>query len=218
MSNGEALLVDSPLGGDAMVGVVIGLVKQTTDDPLKLGRVLLTFPTLNIASAWARVASFAAGPNKGAYFLPAEQDEVVVAFEQGDVSKPYVVGVLWNGQDASPVDASKIQDVRRIQTKSGSYLEFDDTDSAVKITISDKNSNTIVIDTQNNTISITSTGKINISAGDAMTISVTKKLTITAQEIEMAAQEGNLTVSSQGNTSVMSNAEISLNGTMINLN
>ena len=36
------------------------------------------------------------------FFLPETDDEVIVAFEQGDQNAPVVVGSMWNGQDVPP--------------------------------------------------------------------------------------------------------------------
>lgn len=81
-------------------GVVVALVTNNTD-PDRLGRVKLKFPWLgdDYESDWARLVQLGAGPDSGAVFLPEVNDEVLVAFEHGDVSRPYVVGGLWNGRD-----------------------------------------------------------------------------------------------------------------------
>jgi uncharacterized protein involved in type VI secretion and phage assembly len=81
-------------------GVVVALVTNNTD-PDGLGRVKLKFPWLgdDYESDWARLVQLGAGPDSGAVFLPEVNDEVLVAFEHGDVSRPYVVGGLWNGRD-----------------------------------------------------------------------------------------------------------------------
>ena len=62
-------------------GVVIGVVTNN-QDPDELGRVKLRFPWLSedYESNWARVASLMAGKERGAYFLPDVDDEVLVAF------------------------------------------------------------------------------------------------------------------------------------------
>jgi phage protein D len=87
-------------GGQTIPGVVVGLVTNN-DDPNKLGRVKLKFPWLSddYESDWARLAQLGAGPSAGAIFMPEVNDEVLVAFEFGDVRRPYVVGSLYNGKD-----------------------------------------------------------------------------------------------------------------------
>jgi phage protein D len=101
-------------GGPLMHGAVIAEVADN-DDPQRLGRVRLKFPTLSdsYVSDWARVVQVGAGPDSGAVFLPEVKDEVLCAFEYGDVRRPYVIGGLHNGKDKPRlgdglVDAGKV--------------------------------------------------------------------------------------------------------------
>jgi uncharacterized protein involved in type VI secretion and phage assembly len=107
-------------------GVVIGIVRDR-EDPEGEGRIQVEFPWLeeDQRSAWAPIAAFMAGGDRGAWFMPEIGDEVLVAFEHGDFDHPFVVGFLWNGVDRPPssdIDA----DVRRLRTVSGHRVEFDD--------------------------------------------------------------------------------------------
>jgi uncharacterized protein involved in type VI secretion and phage assembly len=81
-------------------GLVIGLVTNI-NDPDKLGRVRVKFPTLgdDIEGGWARIALVGAGKDAGMSFLPQLDDEVVVGFEHGDTRRPVVLGALHNGVD-----------------------------------------------------------------------------------------------------------------------
>ena len=192
----------APTRHDEIFGVVIGIVAKVDGDPQKLDRVQIAFPTLQVASAWARVISFYAGADKGAFFAPAIDDEVLVAFERGDVSQPYVIGALWNGKDAPPVPAAKTKAVRQLQTASGAYLQFDDTEGAAKITITDKAGNAIVIDTKGNTISLTAKKDIVLSAegrisinGAAVSIESSGSLDISCESTGKLAATGALTLS-----------------------
>ena len=76
-------------------GVVIGIVTNN-QDPERLYRVKVKFPWLSEAdeSNWARVVFSASEARQQTYDLPGVGDEVLVAFEQGDVQFPYVLGVL----------------------------------------------------------------------------------------------------------------------------
>lgn len=42
------------------------------------------------------------GKDRGFFYHPELQDEVLVAFEEGDPQHPYIVGFLWNGVDLPP--------------------------------------------------------------------------------------------------------------------
>ncbi|HEV8320835.1 MAG TPA: phage baseplate assembly protein V, partial [Myxococcota bacterium] len=83
--------------------VVIG-VCTNNKDPEGLGRIKVKFPWLEASeeSHWARVCQFMTGGGRGMWIIPEVDDEVLVAFEHGDVHFPYVLGSLWNGVDRPP--------------------------------------------------------------------------------------------------------------------
>ena len=88
-------------------GVVIGLVTNV-NDPEGIGRIQVRLPSLdNQPTYWARMATMMAGNRRGFFFVPDVDDEVLVAFEHGDVHTPYVIGFLWNGEDAPPASGTK---------------------------------------------------------------------------------------------------------------
>ncbi|MEO0974024.1 MAG: phage baseplate assembly protein V, partial [Pseudomonadota bacterium] len=75
---------------DRIPGVVVGIV-STLEDPDGLGRLRVRFPWMANApeSAPCRVAAPLAGPENGAWFPPELEAEALIAFEQGDVNRPY---------------------------------------------------------------------------------------------------------------------------------
>jgi phage baseplate assembly protein V len=132
-------------------GVMVGLVKSVAD-PAGQGRLQLTFPTMGgVASAWAPVASELAGKDRGAWFMPELQDEVLVAFDQGNFDHPYVVGFLWNGIDKPPETDVKN---RIIKTPGGHQLRFEDKDGAKKVILKTDGGLAITMDDANKTIEI----------------------------------------------------------------
>ena len=62
-------------------------------------RVRVKFPWLmeSDESYWARMSTMMAGKDRGAFWMPEVDDEVVVVFEGGDIRFPIVIGSLWNG-------------------------------------------------------------------------------------------------------------------------
>ena len=180
-----------PYGGEEQkrnFRVVIGIVTNN-QDPNLLGRVKLKFPWRNSIdeSSWARVATLMAGDNRGTVFLPEVGDEVLVSFDHGDITQPYVIGALWNGKDKPPEkNADGKNNVRMIKsrsghkiilndergsekveicTSSGHQITLDDSTGCEKIEIRDKTgSNSILIDSAQNSISISSQMKITIQA------------------------------------------------------
>jgi phage protein D/phage baseplate assembly protein gpV len=80
--------------------LVLGIVTNT-NDPLEMGRVRVNYPALgsDVEGAWARIATAAAGKERGMLMLPMVGEEVLVGFEHGDTTRPYVLGSLFNGVD-----------------------------------------------------------------------------------------------------------------------
>ena len=100
-------------------------------DPDNVGRVKVRLPQLGGpgkkgAEAWARIATLMAGNNRGTWFIPDVNDEVLVAFEAGDTRRPFVIGALWNGTDSPPetMDASNSKKV--VRTRGGVKITLDD--------------------------------------------------------------------------------------------
>ncbi len=86
-----------PARNPVLNGVVCGVVSDCAD-PLGKGRVKVTLPWLSptFSTDWAPNIQFCSGPRSGAIFMPEIGDEVLVAFEFGDVRRPYVLGAMMN--------------------------------------------------------------------------------------------------------------------------
>jgi uncharacterized protein involved in type VI secretion and phage assembly len=186
-------------------GVVVAVVTNTQDQD-GLGRVKVRFPWLSDQdeSPWARVASLMAGKERGAYFLPEVDDEVLVAFEHGDISQPYIIGALWNGKDRPPAanDDGK-NNIRMIRSRSGHIVKLNDTAGQETIEIVDKTgNNSIVIDAATNSISVTSNGDIALRAANG---------TITLEARALALK-------SSADASVTAGGTLVLKGATVNIN
>jgi uncharacterized protein involved in type VI secretion and phage assembly len=180
-------------------GVVIGVVKDL-NDPQKLGRVRVSFPHLGgVLSDWARLATLMAGNDRGSLFRPELEDEVLVAFLFGDPAKAYVIGALWNEQDAPP-EGGGTQDnhLRTLKSRSGHLLRFDDTPGGEKVEIVakgakqriviDVSGKSIAVEADEGTISVkTSQGDVSVESGGAMKVKATSSLSLEAPEITVEA-------------------------------
>jgi phage protein D/phage baseplate assembly protein gpV len=93
-------------GSKLVIGIVTNNVEKVKDSETNGGRVKVKYPGLGdaIESGWARVVTPHAGKDRGMFFIPQVDDEVVVAFEHGDTRRPIVIGSLYNGRDKPPED------------------------------------------------------------------------------------------------------------------
>jgi hypothetical protein len=114
-------------------GVTVGKVINPLD-PMMLGRVQVQLPFIDSLdlSPWARVAVPMAGMLHGMYFIPNLGDEVLVAFEHGDVNAPYIIGSLWNAMAPPPLP-SPVPQIRAIRTLAGNQLVFTEVPPSVTI-------------------------------------------------------------------------------------
>jgi type VI secretion system secreted protein VgrG len=65
-------------------------------------------PASDASGTWVRVAQTVAGANWGAVFTPRLGQEVLVQFVAGDVDRPVVVGVVYNGQGSANAQGNQV--------------------------------------------------------------------------------------------------------------
>lgn len=199
--------------GERFFGVVIGVVTNNKD-PDGLGRVKASLPWMadQVETDWARVVTPMAGAERGVYFLPEVNDEVLVAFEHGDPSCPYVLGGLWNGKDKPPVTNSDGKnDIRVIKSRSGNVIRLTDTDNEQKIEIIDSSTkNSIVISTKDNTITITADADVTIKSSSG-------KLKLSGQGVQITST-AEVKIEASQNMDLKSSAQLNVKGSMVNIN
>lgn len=219
----------APLGRP-LPGLMTAVVTNN-NDPDSLWRVKLKYPQLadDQESFWAPVVSVGAGPNRGLMVLPEVNDEVVVGFVNGDINRPFVLGNTWNGSDAAPESqSSAVQsgavEVRTFKTRAGHILRFTDTSGSEKIELIDKKtSNSIVIDTANDTITIKAgkdivleaTGDIKLK-GVNIKLEGTAKVEIKAPTVEAKADAQIKLAGAMAELSASGITKVS--GSMVNIN
>lgn len=146
---------NAELESDKVFEPVIALVTDNKD-PDKLGRVKVKFPNLSDKDTtwWAPIVMQGAGKNRGWFYIPEIDDEVLVLFEHGELDRPLVIGALWNGKDKAPDKNPGGNPRRVIKSRQGSKITFDDDKMMIiiedgtgkgKITF-DSNANKIIIE------------------------------------------------------------------------
>lgn len=206
-------------------GVTIGLVTNT-DDPEHLNRVKLKLPYLddNAETGWARLVQAGAGASRGWLTLPEVDDEVLVAFEHGDIRRPYVLGGLWNGSDKPPIDNSsnQLRDGGKITSRSftsrlGHKLTFSDAGpdgDRIKLELGTKKVQVLIADTEV-LISHKDRGKITIENDQASIImSDSGDITLKGQKITIEAQQDLTLKGTNIKASSTANAELKAGATL----
>ncbi|MEH0474728.1 phage baseplate assembly protein V [Streptomyces hayashii] len=161
-------------------GVVVAVVEDNHEvaavpPKTPIGRVKVSFPGLSdrFTSCWAPCANPTAGDGTGLYWLPEVGDQVLVAFELGDLGKPYVIGGLWNtGRPPPATNADGTNSTRVIRSRSGHTITFDDSREGGKLVIEDGGQgSTIVLDAADGSLSISAARDLRITAGGSVTLS-----------------------------------------------
>jgi uncharacterized protein involved in type VI secretion and phage assembly len=180
--------------GGRWYGVYPALV-NSVKDPDGQGRVEVTLPWAPDTGSgqykvWARLATMMAGNNRGSWFVPDVDDEVLVGFEGGDPRRPYVVGALWNGRDRAPesMDQAGKNYKKVLCSRNGIKITLDDHDGQETCTIETPGGQKITLKDGPATITVEdSTGNSLKLETSGITFTAATKLTIDAPTIEMSA-------------------------------
>ena len=167
-------------------------------DPDGLGRIKVQFSwqkPMGTSTPWIKVPTPYSGSGKGFYFIPEKEEEVLVSFEGGNPEKPFVSSAGYNVNAKSDF-YDPDNNIKAIKTRSGHLIELNDTDGEESITITDKNSNKIFLNTKDSSISISAPGNLSLSAD---TIDINAKNAIT-----MTSKEATITVKSKEDTTIES--------------
>ena len=151
---------------------------------------------------WARVAMPSGGSKWGHYFLPEKGDQVLLAFEGGNIEKPYVIGCIQKAGDSFLSGAvDKDNQFKKITTRNGSSIIFEDNVQGEngqkdKLTLETAGcAHQILMDNENSRIRIgdkpsgnknylelttqDSNGTLTIRVQDTLTIKVGDNITVT---------------------------------------
>lgn len=180
--------------GGRWYGVFVALVTDIKD-PDNQGRVKITLPWSPDPGGaryegWARLATLFAGNNRGSWFIPDVDDEVLVAFEHGDARRPCVLGGMWNGRDAAPasMDSAGNNDKKVLRSRNGVKVTLDDqsgqeklileTPGGQKVTLKDGPGAVEVIDSNGNSVKLETAG---------ITVNASAKVTVNAGQVAISA-------------------------------
>ncbi len=212
--------------GRRINGVAVGVVTDN-HDPQGLARVKVRMPWLapDAESDWVKIAALYAGAGRGSVWLPEVDDEVLLAFEHGDVNHPYVIGALANARAKPPeTNADGRNNVKTIRTRSGHVLTFGDDarNGKERVEIRSSGGHRIELSdaTGAETVTVSDKSGRNIltleSLGDRATLKAGMRLALEAPEVAITAQR--FTLSAQVNASVEASGPLTLRGAVVNIN
>ena len=189
------------------LGVNLATVSDI-EDPDGLGRVKCMFITGDEdmeETEWAFVATPFGGNESGFFFHPNVDDVVLLAFEDGDIHSPFVIGSVWWKNNDIESEAPVIFD----DENEDNHLYVIETPQGNKITISDEEKN----GQESGHIELMTKGgsKLRLDDGEGkielvapsgdvgMTISTQAgEISIKCNKIEIDVQGNKLTIDSSG--------------------
>jgi len=180
--------------GGLFHGVHTALVVDNKD-PDNQGRVKIGLPWLPDTAgasceAWARLATLMAGPDRGSWFVPDVDDEVLVAFEGGDLRRPFVIGMLWNGQDAPPeqMDVGGRNNKKVLCSRNGVKVTLDDQDGQEQVVLETPGGQILTLKDGPGAIEIEDSNGNSIKLESAgITVTASAKVTVNASLVEVSA-------------------------------
>ena len=195
MNSGDSIL-DMERASTGPGGLFYGVYPAIVidlQDPDGQGRVKIRLPwspdtgTVRY-EVWARVATMMGGNNRGTWFIPDVDDEVLVSFEAGNPRRPYVVGGLWNGKDTPPESMDAQNNLKTILSRSGIRITMDDTSGAVKLRMETPGGHSIVLDDGQLSVTVEdSNGNSMKMETSGITITTSAKVTVNASTVEVSA-------------------------------
>jgi uncharacterized protein involved in type VI secretion and phage assembly len=189
-------LGDDQKKDDHIYGVAVAVVVDNFDR-LSEARVQLSLPWAPGFQPWARVATTMAGMARGTYFIPQVGDEVLVAFNQGDIREPFVIGALWNTMDRPPA-LLPLDPVnkRLIRTPFGQQVVFDEAKQSVTINNSTQQTLTLGAGTASleaGTLPPPSKSSVSLDALGNVTITGAVSITLKAPSIVLNGETVQIT-------------------------
>ena len=215
-----------PANRSRIYGVVVGLVTDN-NDPEDAGRVKVKYPWLgdDAVSYWARIARPSAGKDYGFVWIPEVDEEVVVAFEHGDINFPLVVGSLWNGKDKMPSktvsgasEDGKISRHALISPGGHQIVFYDkDDDAGIQITTKDKKYR-IVLGSSEKKMVIYAEGDVRMETKGKLDMKVDKDFSLAVNgSVKIEAQKS-LDIKSSSSMNIQSQASVALKGSKVGIN
>lgn len=223
-------------------GLQVGKVVALDNDPAGEDRIQVEIPLLNGNGnrIWARLATFLAGVDYGAFFIPDIGDEVVLGFFNDDPRHAVVLGSLYSSNRNAPYALAAENNFRSLVTRSKMKIAFDEekksltfstpgnniieiSDEAKSIKFTDQNGNKIVMSDHGISIDSAKTlifnaiGGVEINAGTAIDIKAHSEITMKAANIEAVA-ETNFKAKGNASAELSASGVVTVKGAMVMIN
>jgi len=189
------------------------------NDPSGHGRIKVKFKWecgCNDYTEWLRVITPDAGSsdkvskNRGFVFIPEVGDQVVIAFEEGNIARPIVMGSVFHGKSGS--GGSSTNKTKAMTTRSGNTIIMDDSNGSINV--KDPSGNVITMH-GDGTVTLTAPNSFTINTKDFV-VNASNSIAINAQPREQGGGEGTIAISAKKTIAATADTEgITLDATTL---
>jgi len=225
----ETYHVQQPLAGamlPAIRGLQIGVVTKLESDPEGEDRIMVRLPVIHKSDEgiWCRVASLDAGKERGMFFRPELNDEVIVGFIDEDPRHAVVLGMLNSSKLPAHTPAKDTNHIKGYVSREKLKWMFDDekkiismeTPGGNKLVISEEDKGISIIDQNGNKIIMNDQG-IKIESIKDFSIKASNDLKAEGMKTEIKAST-EMKIKGDASAEYASGGTTALKGSMVNIN
>jgi Rhs element Vgr protein len=217
-----------PAGGllPAVNGLHIGVVTALGDDPEGEDRIKVRLPVISVSEegVWARLATLDAGKQRGTFFRPEIDDEVIVGFLDGDPRYPVVLGQCHSSAKPAPETANDGNNVKGYVSRSKMKLTFDDdkkvivleTPAGNRLTLSEDAKTASLVDQNGNSVTLDETG-ITLKSAKDLILKASGDVKLEGSNVEAKAQSA-FKAQGQSGVDINSSGTLTIKGSLVQIN
>jgi uncharacterized protein involved in type VI secretion and phage assembly len=196
---------------NTMQGLQIGVVTKIHEDPDNQFRIKVRIPLISEQGegVWARLASIQAGPDRGGFFIPEVDDEVVLGCFNNNPDTPVILGKLYSSARPAPYEIKEENFIQGMVSKEGTRIIIDDEKKTVEISTKTNKKLVIGDDVKGFYVQDKESGS-SISVND-------KGITLDSKKDIILKATGNIKIEGVEN-SFKASGNMNLEGALINLN
>jgi len=221
-------IIDAPASGllPAIKGLHIGIVTAIEGDPDGENRIQVKLPLISMEEdgIWARYSSPDAGNERGIFFRPEIEDEVIVSFINEDPRDPVILGMLHSSSKPAPIEASDENHEKGIVTREKLKVLFNDdkktieieTPNGNKLQLTDEDGAILLEDENGNKISMNSDG-ITIESSKDIIMKASGDISIEGTNIDIKSSAQFKAEGSAG-AEVSSGGQTVISGSLVQIN
>jgi Rhs element Vgr protein len=189
-----------PLPAAGLLPVISGLqmgIVTALEDPDGEDRIKCRLPLISPSEdgIWARLATLDAGKERGTYFRPEIDDEVVLGFLNDDPRHPVILGMCHSSAKPAPEPAKDVNHHKGYVSREKLKLTFDDEQKIVvvetpagnRIALSEDAKGIVLEDQNGNKITLDDKG-ITIESVKDLVIKAANDAKLSGANVELSAQ------------------------------